>query len=195
MRLAAACRVARPFLRQVKPIAHRQAGLAVGKRQRDRRLAVVLLAQLAAILPRHPDRVLALLRKAGVVDDPSLDRASPLDRRQHQLAHLGQHPLVRPGSLADKMQQRLMLRRRSGRCRHRRHRLDALALARHHQPAAVVAQRLDPVGMADHPGQALDIARKTLVASSPIFKTHPGSPAKMNPPMLPQPPPSRPATC
>ena len=43
-------------------------------RQADRDLAVVLLAQLAAILPRHADRVAALLGKACVVDDPRLDR-------------------------------------------------------------------------------------------------------------------------
>src|SRR4029077_21030071 len=79
----------------------------------------------------------------------------------------------------DKMQQRLMLSRRSTRRRHRRHRLNALAFARHHQPAAVVPQQLDPVGVADHPGQSLDVARKTLVAAATILKTHPGSPAKI----------------
>ena len=70
--------------------------MVIGQRQRHRDLAVVLLAELAAILPRHPDRVLPLLGKAGVVDDPGLDRPVPLDRRQHHLAHLGQHLLVRP---------------------------------------------------------------------------------------------------
>jgi hypothetical protein len=35
-----------------------------------------------------------------------------LDLRQHHLAHLGQHFLVRPPGIADKMQERLVLRRK-----------------------------------------------------------------------------------
>jgi hypothetical protein len=37
---------------------------------------MVLLAQLAAVLPRDADRVLALLGEPGVIDDRGLDRAS-----------------------------------------------------------------------------------------------------------------------
>src|SRR3712207_7836457 len=51
----------------------------MGHRQADRDLAIVLLTELAAILTRHPDRVTALLRKAGVVDDPRFDRAAAFD--------------------------------------------------------------------------------------------------------------------
>jgi hypothetical protein len=77
------------------------------------------------------------------------------------------------------MQQRLMLRRRPRRRRHRRQRLHALARARHHEAGAVIAQRIDPIGMADHARQMLDVARKTFVAAGLIFKTHPGlSPPK-----------------
>jgi len=43
----------------------------VGNRQRYRDLAVVLLAELAAILPRNADRMPSLLGQAGIVDDPS----------------------------------------------------------------------------------------------------------------------------
>src|SRR5260370_35602135 len=71
-----------------------------------------------------------------------------------------------------------MLRRRPGRRRDRRHRLNTLALARHHQASAVVAQRGDPIGVADHARQALDITRKTPVAAIRTLKTHPGSPPK-----------------
>jgi hypothetical protein len=102
------------------------------------------------------------------------------------IAHLGQHLLVRPRRLADKMQQRLVLRRRPGRRRHRRHRLNALARARHHQAGAVIAQRIDPIGVADHARQALDIAQKTPVAAVRTVETHPGSPAKMNLFILPE---------
>src|SRR5712671_4322623 len=82
----------------------------VGQRQRDRDLAVVLLAELAAILSGYPDRVPPLLGKACVVDDPGLDRPVALDRRQHQFAYLGQHRGVRPRRVPNKMKQGLMLR-------------------------------------------------------------------------------------
>jgi hypothetical protein len=38
--------------------------------------------------------VLAVGEKAGIVDDPGLDRTVPLDLWQHHFAHLGQHLLV-----------------------------------------------------------------------------------------------------
>src|SRR3982074_2890570 len=96
-------------------------------------LTIVLLAKLAAILPRYTDRILSLLGKPRIVDDPCFDRPVALHLRQHQFPHLGKPPLVRPLALANKMQQRLMLGRRPFRRRNRRHRLNALALARHHQ--------------------------------------------------------------
>src|SRR5205823_14812293 len=94
-------------------------------------------------------------------DDPGLDRPMSLDRRQNHLANFCQHPLVRPAPLADKMQQRLMLRRRSLWCRHRSHRLHALALARQHQALTVILQWLGPVGVTDHAHKFFDIRRKT----------------------------------
>jgi molecular chaperone IbpA len=93
------------ILRQVQPIGHRQTCMVIGNRQRHHDLTIVLLAKLAAILPRYPDRVPPLFGKAGVVDDPGFNRTVTLDLRQHHLAHLGQHPLVRPSCVADKMQQ------------------------------------------------------------------------------------------
>ena len=59
-------------------------------------MAIVLLAGLAAILPRHADRARPLLREAGVVDDPGLDRFGEGHARQHQFAHPRQHGLVLP---------------------------------------------------------------------------------------------------
>ena len=72
--------VLRPISRQIKLIGHRQARMMIGQRQRYCDLAVVLLAKLAAILPRHPNRMLTLLGKASIVDDPGLDRTVPLRR-------------------------------------------------------------------------------------------------------------------
>src|ERR1700688_4619348 len=97
---------------------------------------------------------------SGIVDDPGLDRTVPLDLWHHHLAHLGQHLLVRPLSLADEMQQRLMLGRRAMRRRDRRHLLNALALARHQQAGAIMPQRFLAVLVANHARKALDIPRK-----------------------------------
>jgi len=46
-----------------------------------------------------------LFGKAGVVNDPGLDRSGARHLRQYHLAHLGQNSIVRPSSLTDKMQQ------------------------------------------------------------------------------------------
>jgi hypothetical protein len=58
------------------------------------------------------------------------------------------------------MQQRLTLRSRSFRRRHRRHRL-TLALARHHQANAIVAQRPGAIRVADHTHNPIDKRRKS----------------------------------
>jgi hypothetical protein len=124
--------VLRPIFRQIQLIGYWQARLMIGDRQRHRHLAIVLLAELAAVLPRHANRVAPLLGQARVVDDPRLDRPMPFHRRQYQFAHFGQNCRVRPRRFADEMQQRLMLRSNACRRRHRRHRFHTLALARHH---------------------------------------------------------------
>src|SRR6266403_4306166 len=106
-----------------------------------------LMAYLG-LVPGHPDRVPPLFGKAGVVNDPGLDRPAALNRRQHQLCHLAQHRGVRPRRVANKMQQRLMLCGDLRRGCHRRHRFDALALDRHQQPQAIIMHRLLSIGMA-----------------------------------------------
>src|SRR4051812_26140117 len=70
-----ACRLApgwiiTPPLRKIEAIGDRQTAGVMGEGERHRHLAIVLLAELAAILTRHPDRVPALLGEAGIVDDP-----------------------------------------------------------------------------------------------------------------------------
>jgi len=47
----------------------------VGGGDRNRALAIVLLAELAAILARDADRMFALLRIACVIKDPGFYRA------------------------------------------------------------------------------------------------------------------------
>ena len=75
----------------------------IGQRQADRDPAVVLLAELAAVLTRHPDRVTAFLGKSGVVDDPGFDRAAAFDDRQGQFANPVENPLVRPRRVGDEI--------------------------------------------------------------------------------------------
>ncbi len=171
-RLAQTFVIARPFLWQIQPIGHRQTRMIIGKRQRHRDLAVVLLAEPATILPRNADRMPALLRKAGIIDDPGLDRPLPLDLRQHHLAYLGQNRLVRPMSLAHKMQKRLVLRRHPRRRRYCRQRLHALALTRHHQPGAIVPQRLRTIRVPNHAHKPLDILSKSRFNRPRSSMTH-----------------------
>jgi hypothetical protein len=166
--------VGRPLQRQIQPPGDRQARRMVGQRQADRDLAVVLFAELAAILTRHPDRMTALLGKAGVVDDPGFDRAAAFDEWQGQLLDPAENPLIRPRCVGNEMQQRLVLGRDSRRCRYRRDRLDALAFAWHQQAQAVITQRLRSICMPDHLGERIDIGREPflpVLAHAPSLKT------------------------
>src|SRR5215469_17718613 len=47
-----------PGFRQIQPICHRQAGVMIGNRQRNRHLAVRLLAKLTAVLMCYANRML-----------------------------------------------------------------------------------------------------------------------------------------
>jgi len=117
----------------------------------------------------------ALLGKAGVVDDPGFDRAVLFDQRQGELLYSAENPLIRPRRVGDEMQQRLVLGRNPGRRRHRRDRLDALALARQQQAQAIITQRRRPIGMPDHLGERLDIGAKPflpILAHAPFPKDH-----------------------
>ena len=58
------------------------------------------------------------------------------------------------------MEQRLMFRRNASRRHNRRHRLDALALARHQQPRTVILERPRPILPAQNRRQATHILRK-----------------------------------
>ena len=146
--------------------------MVIGDRQRHRDLTVRLLAKLSAVLMVYPDRVPPLLGERRIVDDPCLDRPMPLDRRQHPLAHLAQHPLVRPLGVADKMQQGLMLCRHPARIRLRSHRLHALAFARQDQPGAVVVQRPDPIGVPNHARQRIHVLLKSRPALTLVPQLH-----------------------
>src|SRR4029077_19032610 len=70
------------------------------------------------------------------------------------------------------MQQRLMLRCSPLRSRHRRHRLNTLPIARHHQPSAVIAKRFGPSRMSDDTCKTLNICRKSRRHVSRFCETH-----------------------
>lgn len=67
-----------PLPRQIQPPGHGQARLPGGHAQADTDLAVFLLSELPAVLPCHADKMPALFRDPGVVDDPGLHGAAPL---------------------------------------------------------------------------------------------------------------------
>nr|AAX11189.1 putative Pi-transporter-like B1 [Magnetospirillum gryphiswaldense] len=150
--------------------------MVIGYRQRHGHLAIVLLAKLAAILPGHAHRVDALLGKAGVVDDPGAQFDVPLDGRKHRRPHRRQHRLVRPVGLGDEVMHRLVRRLHAPRLHPRRHRLDALAVARQHQTQAIRPQWRRPVGMANCAAKVLDIrlkSRFTVARHSMETHAHP----------------------
>ena len=107
----------------------------------------------------------ALLRKPGIVDDPRLDRPAAFNCRQHQVAHPGQNPLVRPRRVADEMQQRFCAAPAPGRAPSVPPSARRSCALRHQQPEAVIPQRRCAVSMADHLNKPLDINRKARFTS------------------------------
>ena len=122
--------------------------MLIGERNAHRHLAVVLFAQLPAVLARDTDRVRPLLRKAGVIDQQRLRLSGARrDLLQHIVAHRRQHRVVGPRRIGHEMMQALMLGTHPRRRQMRRHRLDTLPLHRQQQPRAVAAKRLHPIGV------------------------------------------------
>ena len=176
--LAAPRRVPDPVLGQVQTPGHRQAGARARHRQRDRHLAVLGLAQLAAVLPRHAHRMASLLGKRRIVDDPGLDAARRLQRRQNLIADRFQDPVVAPRRLADKVKQGLMRRAGVRRRQPRRHGLHALARHRQKQSRNVAAERLQTVRMPQDLAEAVHVGPETrlhrrLAELQPHHRTSP----------------------
>jgi hypothetical protein len=104
--LFAALWIVRPGGRQEQPQPNRQRHLTACQCQRDQHLAVRHLAQRAAVLPRHPDREIALLGKTRVIDHQhgSLATNLPVDLFSQ---HAPQRRVI-PGRAADEMVQRVV---------------------------------------------------------------------------------------
>src|SRR5262249_58788933 len=109
-----------------------------------RNLAIVLLAELPTVLPCHANRVLPLLRKPSVVHDPSSDPTPGLEGRQRPLTNRGQHRLLVPRRVGNKVVHRLVHRAHSSRLNPRPHWLYPLPIPRHHPPHPITPNRLPP---------------------------------------------------
>ena len=166
-----------PLARHIQSIRHRQACVVIGHRQRHRHLAIALSAKLSAVLWGHSHRVLSLLGKAGVIDNPSLDRAVRFEAWKHNLAHLRQHLFVRPIRLADKVQQRLVLGRGPIRRRYCGDRLHALALARAHKPCAIIPQRPPACRVPDNTPYFVNVCPKSRLTLTNAMEIHRSLPA------------------
>ena len=127
-----------PVLRQIQRRPQRPRAAAGPQRRRHRHLAGGHLAQRAAVLPRHADRVRTLFREARLVEDQDAlalrqDRPQPFPQ-----------PLGVPRRVGDEVLKGLIGRRLRDPRQHRRHRF-AGAVAE--QPIDVLAKRdaLSPV--------------------------------------------------
>ena len=124
--------VGRPRLRQIQQRAHRPRPLPRPERGGDGHLAIGHLAEGAAVLPRHADRMRAGFGEARFVEDQN-----PRARRDHA----PQTPPDRlgiPRRMRDEVLERLVRRRLADPLEHRRHRL-ARAVAE--QPLDILPQR------------------------------------------------------
>src|SRR5438876_4665906 len=74
-------------------------------RQADADLAIADLPERARVLALHADRMLPLLRKAGVVDDPRRHRLLLLERRDDIARSLPPHAAVIPGTDSEEIQE------------------------------------------------------------------------------------------
>jgi hypothetical protein len=134
-------------MQQIQAVGDRQAGVIVGSRQAHCHLAVVLFAELTAVLPRHADRVFAFFRHAGVIDDQCPDRAAPLDDGQNTGTHRRKYRVIGPIGLRHEVMQRLVGGLHPSRLDARGHWLDAFAIAREQQSRTIRSERCGSIGM------------------------------------------------
>ena len=104
-----------PVVRQVQLEAEGPGELRAEQHGGHRDLAVGDFAQRPAVLPFHPDRVMALLREAGVVEGQN---AAP---HRHHRAQLGPHWRCLPRRVRDEMLQGLIADRVAEPAMHRLH--------------------------------------------------------------------------
>ena len=143
--------------------------------QEDADLAVVLLAEPAVVLPRHPGGVRPLLGEGRLVDHP--DRPDGrAGRRGDQLVGeqrlgLGHHVVVGPGGGPDE----LLQARDVAVADQQGDRLDALALGADHQPLEVVVGVVLGLLLAEERGEPLVEVDQLFGRGAHVVRCHGGS--------------------
>jgi hypothetical protein len=149
-----------PRLWQVQTVRYRHTCLLRGHRKADRYPAVILFANLTAILSGHSDRLTTFFRKSSVVYHPCHYRIAPQHRRDYKIQTAIQDSFVTPRGVGDHMMQRLVHASDIVACKPRGHGLDTLPFPGQQQAGAIVLQRSMTIGMPCGFGQALNIRRK-----------------------------------
>ena len=155
----------RPRLGQIQQGAHGPRALARPERGGHRDLAIGHLAQRAAVLPRHADRMRPRFREARFVEDQNARalRRSPRRSRRHTTS-------ASHGACVMKCWNAWYERRLADPLEHRRHRL-ARAVAQ--QPVDILAQRHVLRAMAEAVLELIQPARQPSRPSRPIAPAPP----------------------
>jgi hypothetical protein len=151
-----------PRLRQVQPVRHRHTRLFRGHRKADRYLAVILFANLAAILSGHSYRLMTLLGKACVIYHPRHDWITVQHGWDHKIQTAIQNRFVAPWGVRNQMVQRLVHPSHIVASQLGGHGFDAFPFAGQQQAGATVLQWKVTIGMPCGFRQALNICRKAL---------------------------------
>ena len=142
---------------------HRQTGRRRGHRQTHRHPAILLLAHLPAVLPRHAHRVRAFFHEPRIIHHPSDDRPLLRHRAQGVFPNLPQHAFVAPGRIRHHVVQRLVGPPHVVGSQTGRHRFHTLPLSGKQQARAISLQWLLPVSMPCGLRQAVEIGRKAFL--------------------------------
>src|SRR5712691_8645486 len=127
-----------PLVGQIQPPVKQRIPFAAGIGGEHPRLTILDLAQAAAPLARHPDRMLALLGKLRAIDDAYAVRFA--QRLVHQGPVLPQHCLIWPLALSNTLLHSLDVPA----VQRKRHRLNRLALDRQQQSLQIL---VPPMGL------------------------------------------------
>ena len=161
-RLLAPLWIVGPYLGKIELIGRGNAGMLSGKRNADRHSAVILLAQLTAILARDSNGMSSLLGESCVIHDPRCQLMLLGHRRQNLTPHLLEKRLVAPWRIGHYVMQGLVHLAHVAGSQPRRHRLDALALDRKHQALGVILDGNYSIRMSGYLGQTIQIGLQTL---------------------------------
>jgi hypothetical protein len=127
--LLAAFGILASHLRQIQPPGDGKTRIPIAHRKTYCCLAVIVFADLTAVLPGNSHRVLSLFGKTGVIHDPRHHRAILLHGWKHLPSYLTQHLFVVPGRVRNQVMQRLVHAANIVRSQTCSHWLNALAIS------------------------------------------------------------------